>query len=137
MKQTIEIEVPDGKVAVWEDGKLMFKDTKTPLPKTWLEFVKTQNYENTQIIEGVLKDASKQYIALIQLHKLRDCYRQGWMPDWTDPNITKWVIYRLKDNLTVNVSYIYDQFLSFPTQKLATEFLKNFRNLIEQAGDLI
>ena len=83
MKQTIEIEVPDGKVAVWEDGKLMFKDTKTPLPKTWLEFVKTQNYENTQIIEGVLKDASKQYIALIQLHKLRDCYRQGWIPDWT------------------------------------------------------
>lgn len=137
MKQTIEIEVPDGKVAVWKDGFIVFEDAKPPLPKTWLEFVETQSYENTQIIEGVPQEIALQHIALLQLHKLRDCYRQGWMPDWTDPNITKWVIYRLKDNLTVNVSYIYDQFLSFPTQKLATEFLKNFRNLIEQAGDLI
>ena len=34
MKQTIEIEVPDGKQAIWKDNKVVFKDIKTELPKT-------------------------------------------------------------------------------------------------------
>lgn len=40
MKQTIEIEVPDGKKAVWKDGKVVFEDIKPQLPKTWKEFYK-------------------------------------------------------------------------------------------------
>ena len=27
-KQTLEIEVPDGKKAVWKDGKVVFEDIK-------------------------------------------------------------------------------------------------------------
>ena len=38
MRQTIEIEVPDGKKAVWKDNKIVFEDIKPPLPKTWDEF---------------------------------------------------------------------------------------------------
>ena len=41
MKQTIEIEVPDGKKAVWKDGKVIFEDIKHDpprFPKTWKEF---------------------------------------------------------------------------------------------------
>ena len=35
MKQTITIEVPDGKKAVWKDNKVVFEDIKKPqLPKT-------------------------------------------------------------------------------------------------------
>ena len=34
MKQTIEIEVPDGKKAIWKDNKAVFED-KHPLPKNW------------------------------------------------------------------------------------------------------
>ena len=40
MKQTIEIEVPDGKRAIWKDGKVIFEDIKSQLPKTWEEFCK-------------------------------------------------------------------------------------------------
>ena len=29
MKQTIEIEVPDGKKAVWKDNKVIFEDQKS------------------------------------------------------------------------------------------------------------
>lgn len=137
MKQTIEIEVPDGKIAVWEDGKLMFKDTKTPLPKTWLEFVKTQDYKNTQIITGVPEDITPQHIALIQLHKLRDCYRQGWRP--TEGEKGEYAIIRSLDECGHFFLDVFEapRFLTFPTRWLATEFLKNFRDLIEQAGDLI
>ena len=38
MKQTIVIEVPDGKKAVWKDGKVVFEDIKPQLPRTWEEF---------------------------------------------------------------------------------------------------
>lgn len=136
MKQTIEIEVPDGKVAVWKDGFIVFEDAKPPLPKTWLEFVETQSYENTQIIEGVPQEIALQHIALLQLHKLRDCYRQGWMPDWKEDD-GKWVIYRQYNKPSVHYAENSDQFLSFPSEGLAEEFLRNFRDLIEQAGDLI
>ena len=40
MKQTIEIEVPDGKKVVWKDGKVVFEDIKPQLPKTWENFCK-------------------------------------------------------------------------------------------------
>ena len=40
MKQTIEIEVPDGKKAVWKDSAIVFEDIKSKLPKTWEEFCK-------------------------------------------------------------------------------------------------
>lgn len=136
MKQTIEIEVPDGKVAVWKDGFIVFEDAKPPLPKTWLEFVKTQNYEKAQIIAGVPQEIAPQHIALLRLHKLRDCYRKGWVPDWTDCE-GKWVIYSHTNELTIFSTKKIGQFLSFPTRKLANEFLNNFRDIIEQAGDLI
>ena len=43
MKQTIEIEVPDGKQAVWKDNKIVFEDIKPQLPKTWEEFCEQNN----------------------------------------------------------------------------------------------
>ena len=40
MKQTIEIEVPDGKKAIWKDDNIVFEDIEHQLPKTWREFCK-------------------------------------------------------------------------------------------------
>ena len=79
------------------------------------------------------------HLALIQLHQLRDCYRQGWLPDTSK----KYVIGRYYDpntnliKLGIVMYYNTFKFLSFQTEELAQEFLNNFRELIEQAGDLI
>ena len=104
MKQTIEIEVPDGKKAVWKDNKVTFEDIKPQLPKTWEEFCNNYpvkkgecfiNY-SSHIAEPDCTDrgkysdknmlpskrAAEQHLALMQLYQLRDCYRQGWEPDW-------------------------------------------------------
>ena len=166
MKQTIEIEVPDGKKAVWKDNKVIFEDIKPQLPKTWEEFCKQnvirdgEHYidsfsdivkktsigtmRNCSSDRNILpnKQAAEAHLALMQLHQLRDCYRQGWIPDLADKSIkycikghgnlyTRSINYRI-----VNLSCISD-FLLFPTRELAQEFLTNFRELIEQAGDLI
>lgn len=164
MKQTIEIEVPDGKKAVWKDNKVIFEDIKPQLPKTWEEFCEQNRIKKTEYYlddsscisetwngkrysssdKNVLpsKKAAEAHLALMQLHQLRDCYRQGWIPNLADKSI-KYCIEGHGDLFTgsikyqiVTLSYISD-FLSFPTKELAKEFLTNFRDLIEQAGDLI
>ena len=105
MKQIIEIEVPDGKKAVWKDGKVVFEDIKHELPKTWKEFCEQNEVKNGECyinsqsnVIGVFaynyphrretldrnilpnKKTAEQHLALMQLHQLRDCYRQGWTP---------------------------------------------------------
>ena len=126
MKQTIEIEVPDGKKAVWKNGTIVFEDIKHKLPKTWEEFCK-HNKVNINVPMG--------HLALMQLRQLRDCYRQGWTPivDRVSFVITR----RVEGDLNVNRFMFSPRFLSFQSEEIAKEFLNNFRDLIEQAGDLI
>ena len=162
MKQTIEIEVPDGKKAIWKDGKVVFEDIKPQLPKTWEEFCKNYPTRITDwyidsgcglrgIGEGVKRhvacdrnllpseQAAEQHLALMQLHQLRDCYRQGWIPDWNNPKTIKICIKRRLANRyeTEPTADFYPAFLSFKDNETAKEFLKNFKDLIKQAGDLI
>lgn len=77
------------------------------------------------------------HIAMIKLHLLRDEYRQGWIPDWKTCAQTKYVIYNRDTKYTVECHTGIKRFLSFQDEKTANEFLTNFRELIEQAGDLI
>ena len=157
MKRTIEIEVPDGKKAVWKDNKVVFEDIKPQLPKTWEEFCRQNKIEKNECyldacscIEKALirercedsdrnvlpnKQAAKQHLALMQLHQLRDCYRQGWEPDWN--GYSKYVIVKNKGKYDVFTSNWASRFLTFQDRETAKEFLTNFRELIEQAGDLI
>ena len=160
MKQTIEIEVPDGKKAVWKDNKIVFEDIKPRLPKTWDEFceqnlIKRGEYflnsfstseqgtcetiRHKDSDRNILpnKQATEQHLVLMQLHQLRDCYRQGWTPDWNNSIQNKYVIYNLEGQFTISPYYCHSHFLAFQNEKRAEEFLTNFRDLIGQAGDLI
>ena len=165
MKQAIEIEVPDGKKVIWKDNKIVFEDIKPQLPKTWKEFCKYNKIKEEEcyldttscivkadiserhscIDKNILpnEQAAKAHLALMQLHQLRDCYRQGWIPDWTD-NTEKYYIEHRKycDGIvsyyvTAHINTHIIKFLSFQSKELAIEFLDNFKDLIEQAGDLI
>ena len=158
MKQTIEIEVPDGKKVVWKDNKVVFEDIKPQFPKTWEEFCeqnmikKSEYYLNPSscILElwddkrDILSDrnvlptrqAAEAHLALMQLHQLRDCYREGWEPNWNN-DCNKYIIVKNRDKYVVFGGSWTNQFLSFQDRERAEEFLTNFRDLIEQAGDLI
>lgn len=83
------------------------------------------------------KQAAKQHRALIQLHQLRDCYRQGWLPDWGNEDQIKWAIYFDEDKLKVEYIYCFSRFLSFQSEEIAEKFFNNFKDFIETAGDLI
>lgn len=132
--------------------------TKVELPKTWEEFCERNEVkegecflnEECDIIEirigkrhknvdrNILpnKKATEQHLALMQLHQLRDCYRQGWIPDYTNDS-KKWYIKKYANKISIGRSYGDVAFLSFQTIEIAELFVKNFRDLIEKAGDLI
>ena len=157
MKQIIEIEVPEGKQAIWKDDKIIFEDIAPKLPESWEEFCKLYPAKTEEVfissdsrilcVGGTRHcfadrnalpslEAAKAHLALMQLHQLRDCYRQGWSPDRSDMNFKYCIC--LYDN-EYNVIQIMERshFLTFQSQELAEKFLKNFIVLIKQAGDLI
>ena len=158
MKQTIEIEVPDGKIAIWKDNKVIFEDIKPQFPKTWEEFCEQNTIKRSEcyldisscIVDmwdgkrdissdrNVLpnKQATEAHLALMQLHQLRDCYREGWEPDWNN-DCNKYIIVKNRDKYVVFGGNWTNEFLSFQDRERAEEFLNNFRELIEKAGDLI
>ena len=73
----------------------------------------------------------------MQLHQLRDCYRQGWIPDFRNTD-SKYCISKIREYEFMIAEYAtHNIFLSFQTKELAEAFLTNFRDLIIQAGDLI
>ena len=83
------------------------------------------------------KQAAEQHLAYMQLHQLRDCYRQGWVPNWKNTNQSKYCI-AISDNQYVIYRTITScNFLSFQSQDIAQKFLNNFKGLIETVGDLI
>ena len=163
MKQTIEIEVPDGKKAIWKDGKIVFKDIEYQLPKTWQEYCDRTMIDKNEVVivdslldrptviqKGFIREprnpfkhkillpseeVAKQFVALMQLYGLRDCYRQGWIPDEDDEKFIITVNY--KEFYSVGKCIKTKEFLAFQSREIAEEFLTNFRGLIEQAGDLI
>ena len=130
------------------------------LPKTWEEFcdrfkiheeyhidsasdiIKNEDdyYRDPLLNRNLLvsKEAANQHLVLMQLHRLRDCYRQDWKPDW-NTSMPKYCIYYVNKEQKFDIDSFYERrkFLSFQSRKLAEEFLNNFRELILQAGDLI
>ena len=164
MKQKVEfeIDVPEGKKAVLKGNKIVFENV-IGLPKTWEEFCANKSKipgeawidwdSSISYVEGYRPDkmnpiedknllpnteAAEAHLALMQLHQLRDYYRQGWIPDWKDDNSVKYaIVYNYSGKLIVEDYLVTPMFLSFQSEELAKEFINNFHDLIEQAGDLI
>ena len=119
------------------------------LPKTWEEYRKMKGDEGEKAnaalsfaytsINGAFPDYhdAEKHIALMKLHLLRDEYRRGWVPEWGNIYESKFAIEMVENEFTVRNYEITRHFLAFQDKKRAKEFLTNFRELIEQAGDLI
>lgn len=107
------------------------KKELNPLPRSWEEYEK--EYGGICLSTRYINTSLKNHDALLKLEQLRDCWRQGWKPK------THEAVYTIK--FSVNGLRVYQfnsrEFLSFPTREMAEEFFECFRDLIEQAGDLI
>lgn len=125
------------------------EELKIKLPETWEEFcnsypeIKDESViintgKNTILYLDTLnsKEADA-HLAIMQLHHLRDCYRQGWVPDWEDTQVPKYCIMHVGYEYYVEFTLSYTKFLSFQSREIAEKLLANFNDLIIKAGDLI
>lgn len=130
------------------------------LPNTWYEFCAEHNVSEVEYYIGISSDlrptsnkgprhpvadrnllssrkSAEAHLALMQLERLRDCYRNGWIPNWKDDETAKYVILANYDELDKGIKYHVNFFLAFQTKELRDKFFDNFRDLIEIVKDLI
>lgn len=134
--------------------------TKKELPKTWEEFCRTHDIMPTEALitskdsdiqclkMRVRREAQEDrnmcpsrasaeaHLAMIQLEQLRDCYRQGWVPDYND-STPKYYIYIGCYGVAIGTKYHQSHFLTFQDEETAVKFSTRFPDLIKKAGDLI
>ena len=134
--------------------------TKVDLPKTWEEFCKNHPMKEGESYVGACseihtmsvaedsrdiemdrnvcpsKQSAEAHLAMIQLEQLRDCYRGLFV---TVIGMPVWCIIRHNGRLVISPRTwgMNETFLSFQSKEVAEEYLKNFKPLIEKAGDLI
>ena len=120
------------------------------LPKTWDEFVREMGFDPekfkfdglyTELSDSMLAGGDDigrycdQHIAQVKLHALRDCYRQGWEPEYNEKSCS---IMMLKNGTYKVVDFVStSKFLSFRDRQTAILFLACFEEIIKEAGDLI
>ena len=132
------------------------EELKDNLPNSWEEFCKQNKYANgdfyinekgcirrvgKHLEMGVYKErnlnaSAEAHLALLKLEQLRDCYRNGWKPDW-EGDEKKFVIYYFKNEIEKRKSFNVSRFLSFQTMELCDKFFDNFKDLIETAKEYI
>jgi hypothetical protein len=123
---------------------------ETKLPKTWEELGDINGYfavANSNIARAVEHNSTKynhnknifatekqakSALAYAQLTQLMKAYNGDWQPDFNEGNNPKYVIQRSGDNLTNSFAFEYFEFLSFQSEIIRDEFLKNFEDLIKQ-----
>lgn len=154
--ETKEIIIPQGwEIDKVEDNKIILKESKKELPKTWeecitkikdLEYIDTKsNIEEVHFNVGAASNhindipvgLGKPMLALMQLLVCREVYRQGWKPDWTSANENKYCIVNVHNKINIYLNVAFNQVLSFQSEEIRDEFLENFRDLIEEAKELI
>ena len=156
------ITIPDG----WEfdriddNGNIVLKEKKTELPKTLeeciraigaLEYIYTLSnindyqVEKDDIIDYWHKDLlprglGKPMLALCQLLVCRNAWwkQLGWKPDWDDKTAIKHCIHLGDNNHTgITQHSSFSRILAFPTEDTAIRFRNTFRDLIEEAKELL
>ena len=154
--ETKEIIIPQG----WEidevrGNKIILMESKKELPKTWEECIaKIRDLEcidrNSCIDTATFSDdvaskhkndipigLGKPMLALCQLLVCREVYRQGWKPNWKDDKEIKYCIERVENYITKETYELTATVLAFQSAEIRDEFLENFRDLIEEAKELI
>lgn len=146
--EEVNIKIPEGYTIDKENsnldkGIIIFKKEDN-LPNSWEKYYKKESKESQLGIDMAihhlkhyLNRFSEKYIALFKLELLRDCYRQGWKPDYTNQE-EKHIIIKECNEIEINWHVTRSHyFLSFQSKEIRNKFYNNFKDLIKKAEDLI
>lgn len=78
------------------------------------------------------EEEARAFCAFGKLIQLRDAWWGEWKPDWNNDK-KKYYIFVYDTYVGIDDSIYIQHPFTFPSQEMATDFLKTFRDLIEQA----
>lgn len=155
----VKINIPEGYVIDKENSTFeCIKFKRKELPKTWEEFCDNSHIKEGEFFVDALcrineagkgprdpitaantlpnKEYAKAIIALCQLIQLRDCYNDGWQPDWESFE-TKYSICIDQNRVMLTPTYKISHLLTFRTPIIREMFYMNFKDIIEKAKILL
>ena len=142
------ITLPDG----WEfdhldeRGNIVLKEKKKELPKTWEECCGVLNIKLSNVLDdgihyryAVPDNLRKPILALCQLLVCRNAWwkQLGWKPDWNNYHPSKHCIKTIRNEIEKYSSDMWNCILAFPTEDIRDQFLETFKDLIEEAKELL
>ena len=136
--ETKEITLPeDWEVKEIVDNKIIIGEKEKELPKTWKECINGFGEYGTITVLSPVENAD----AVRALGKLLVCrnvwWKQlGWKPDWKDEEV-KYCITNALSRVSTTSNYENNRILAFPTEEIRYQFLESFRDLIEEAKELL
>lgn len=157
MEKELKIEIPQGYEIDKEKStfeKIVFKKTDplSGLPKTWEEYFECEKRGSKQFYSDISsssfsgaycefpsKERVKQYIALGKLLQLRDYWVGDWKPDLPNFNDSVFAVFYsdISENIEIYRTTYSNYPLTFPTTKMANEFVNCFEDLIKEAYPLV
>lgn len=155
-----KITIPDGfKLEKISETEYKIVPAEKKLPKTWKEFCESHPLRKGEcwinshsVIDYVecsagskrnaewynllpSKEKAEAILALCQLIQLRDCYNDGWRPDWKYVQCAPSIIYEYDSWEKANATFDA-QIFSFKSEELRDKFFKNFKDLLDKLKPL-
>ena len=108
------------------------------LPKTWNECVNRFG-EYITITTNPPKESTDAIRALCKLLTCRNAWwnQLGWKPDWKNCSTVKHCIQPFSEKIDKSTNRTGSVVLAFPTIEIRDQFLETFRDLIEEAKELL
>lgn len=137
----IKIEVPQGYEIDKEQStfeNIILKPIEEKLPLSYFE-IPNLNYsifDPHRRLNLSTENRVKAFIALIQLVELRDAWNGDWKANWKN-GIDKYCIKFFQQDVEVEKSCYTNFPLHFKTKELAEKFAKQFKDLINEAKELL
>ena len=136
--ETKSLPIPEGwEFAGYENGEVKIRRVESELPT---DYEKALGAVGVSKIHSVLvpRDMYRAVNALCKLLICRNAWWQklGWRPDFNDAAIKYAVkVYKNQtENLTANID---NRILVFPTEEVRDKFAETFKDLIEEAKELL
>lgn len=139
-EKVVKLYIPDGyEFDRVENGGVILKKKEVVLPNTWGECSKGLGMSYYPAINWYVPNENEDAIrALCKLLICRDAWwkQLGWKPDWKESGV-KYAIRVFGNVIKKNDTQLSNYILTFPTKEVRDQFLETFRDLIEEAKELL
>lgn len=142
MEEIKKLTIPEGyEFDKVEKGEVILKKIEVTLPDTWEECymkVPAKYLSHFRYEFAIPEELVTSMGALCQLLICRNAWWKmlGWKPDWENES-DKYCIYNNGGDIDAFPFNFSSRILAFPDMKIASQFYETFKDLIEEAKELL